>query len=60
MKFIVPRLELMSYLLLTHLIVTVKKAMSVEVKISKVVFWSDSKVALWWVKSVNKKVESVG
>lgn len=57
MKLIVPKLELMSYLLLAHLIVTVKKAMSAEVKISRVAFWSDSKVALWWVKSVNKKLE---
>ena len=29
--------------------------MSVEVNITKVVCWSDIKVALWWIKSVNKK-----
>ena len=32
----------------------VKKALSVEVNITKFVCWSDSKVALWWIKSVNK------
>ena len=32
-----------------------KKSISVQVKISNVVSWSDSKVALWWVKSVTKK-----
>ena len=51
----VPKLELMSCLLLSRLIVSVRKALSVRVKISNVVSWSDSKVALWWVKSVTKK-----
>ena len=32
----------------------VKKALPVEVNITKFVCWSDSKVALWWIKSVNK------
>ena len=54
-KLTVPRLELMSYLLLSRLIVSVKKALSVKVNIAKFVCSSDSKVALWWIKSVNKK-----
>ena len=54
-KLTVPRLELMSYLLLSRLIVSVKKALSVKVSIAKFVCSSDSKVALWWIKSVNKK-----
>ena len=56
-KLKVPKLELMSCLLLSRLIVSVKKALSVEVNITKVVSWSDSKVALWWIKSVNKKLK---
>ena len=48
-------LELMWCLLLSLLIVSVEKALSVEVNITKVVCWSESKVALWWIKSVNKK-----
>ena len=45
----------MSCLLLSRLIVSVKKALSVQVKMSNVVSWSDSNVALYWVKSVTKK-----
>ena len=54
-KLTVPRLELMSCLLLLRLIVSVIQALSVEVNITKVVCWSGSKVALWWIKSVNIK-----
>ena len=50
-----PKLELMSCLLLSRLIVSVREALSVQVKISNVVSWSNSKVALYWVKSVTKK-----
>ena len=54
-KLTVPKLELMSCLLLSRLIVSVRKALSVQVKILNVVSWSDSKVSLYWVKSVTKK-----
>ena len=54
-KLTVPKLELMSCLLLSRLIVSVRKALSLQVKISDVVSWSDSKVSLYWVKSVTKK-----
>ena len=47
--------QLMSCLLLSFLVLLVKKALIVEVNITKVVCWSDSKIALWWIKSVNKK-----
>ena len=53
-KLTVPKLESMSCFLLLRLIVSVKKAMSVQVKISNVFSWSDSKVSLCWVKSVTK------
>ena len=43
-KLVVPRLELMSCLLLLRLIMLVKKALSVEVNITKIVCWSDSKL----------------
>ena len=45
-KLTVPKLELMSCLLLLGLIVSVRKTLSVQVKVSNVVSWSDSKVAL--------------
>ena len=54
-KLTIPMLELMSCLLLPLLMMSVKKALSVEVNITKVACWSESKVALWWIKSVNKK-----
>ena len=53
-KLTVPKLELMSCLLLSRLIVSVRKALSVQVKISNVVSWSDSKFTLYWAKSVTK------
>ena len=54
-KLNVAKLELMSFLLLSHLIVSVRKALSDQVKISNVVSWSDSKFTLYWLKSVTKK-----
>ena len=54
-KLTIPMLELMSCLLLPLFMMSIKKALSVEVNIAKVVCWSESKVALWWIKSVNKK-----
>ena len=45
----------MSCLLLSRLIVSARKPLSVQVKISNVVSWADSKVALYWVKSEIKK-----
>ena len=51
----IPKLELVSCLLLSRLIVSVRKALSVQVKISNFDSWSDSKVALHWVKSMTKK-----
>ena len=58
-KLTVPNLVLMSCLLLSRLIVSVRKALSVQVKIPNVVFWSESKAALYRVKSVTKKVENL-
>ena len=54
-KLNVAKLELMSFLLWSHLIVSVRKAFSDQVKISNVVSWSDSKFTLYWLTSVTKK-----
>ena len=40
---------------MSRLTAAVRKALSVQVKISNVISWSDSKIALYWVKSVTKK-----
>ena len=54
-KLTIPRLQLMSYFLLSCFFLLVIKTLSVEVNITKFVCWSDSKVPFWWIKSVNKK-----
>ena len=53
----VSKLELLSCLLLLRLIVSVRKALSVQIKMSNVVSWSDSKDALYKVTFVTKKLK---
>ena len=50
----IPRIELLSYLLLSKLVSAVVNAMSVEVVSSKTVCWTDPLVALWWIKRADK------
>ena len=49
------RLELLSCVLLSRLIDSVQKALESEVVSEKICLWSDSQVALWWLKQVNKR-----
>ena len=42
-----PRLELLACLLLSKLVVLVRKAVKVEVEIRSVILWSDSEIALY-------------
>ena len=49
-----PKIELWSCLLLSKLISTVVNTMSVEVVVSKTVSWTNSLVALWWIKGFDK------
>ena len=50
----IPRLELLSCLLLSNLITSVKNAIEYEVKVSKIFCWSDSQIAIWWIKQTSK------
>ena len=50
----ISRIELLSCLLLSKLVSAVVNAMSVEVDVSKTVCWTDSLVALWWIKRDDK------
>ena len=50
----IPRLELLSCLLLANLILSVKNAVECEIEVSKVFCWSDSEVALWWIQQKDK------
>ena len=50
----IPIIELLSCLLLSKLVSSVVKAMSVEVAVSKTVCWTNSLDALWWIKRADK------
>ena len=50
----IPRLELLSALLLARLIVSVTKSLESEIKLEMPVCYSDSKVALHWVYGLDK------
>ena len=51
----IPRLELMACLLLSRLVASVRVAVESEVKIVKLFCWTDSQIALWWIRQVNKE-----
>ena len=51
----IPRLELLSCLLLSRLLVSIKNAVEVEIKIDRCVNWSDSEIALFWIKGRRKE-----
>ena len=50
----IPRIELLFCLLQSKLVSVIVNAMSVEVVVSKIVCWTDSLIALWWIKRVDK------
>lgn len=53
----IPRLELLSCVLLARLMSHVKKAIEKELVVEdhNIFCWSDSMVSLWWIKSVHKR-----
>ena len=51
----IPWLELLSCLLLSKLLVSVLDVISQVVTVSSIFYWSDSMVALWWMKQVEKR-----
>ena len=54
-KHSIPRLELLSSLLLTELMQSLSTAIKDVVSIEKKYFWSDSEVALAWIKGEGKQ-----
>ena len=50
----IPRIELLSGLLLSKLMNKVFSTMSAETDINKIVCWTDSLVFLWWSKKSDK------
>ena len=51
----IPRLELLSCLILARLVKNVQTALRDEIKLDDPVCWSDSKVALFWITNGNKE-----
>ena len=54
----IPRLELLGNLLLSRLMVSVEKALSKILQISKKYFWTDSQVTLAWISSQRKEFKT--
>ena len=51
----IPRLELLSALILARLMNTVKVALKEVVEINRTVYWLDSQIALWWIFGTDKE-----
>ena len=51
----IPRLELLACVLLLKLLVSVVNTVRLEVHVRNVFCWTDSQVAVWWIKHVNKR-----
>ena len=54
-KVTIPRLELLSALLLSRLISSVNNALEPEIEISEVICHTDSQVALCWIQGKDKE-----
>ena len=51
----IPRLELLGAVILARLVTAVEGALKCEVPIKKITCWSDSEVALCWIRGVDKE-----
>ena len=51
----IPRLELLSAVILARLMYSVKEVLASEIKINKLVGWTDSKVAWYWITQSAKE-----
>ena len=54
-KQTIPRLELLSALLLANLVDTVYQALNQDLVISSITCYTDSKVSLFWIKGIGKE-----
>ena len=53
-KLRIPRLELLACLLLSELVISVVNAVKSEIRIKEICYWSDSQIAIWWIKQCGK------
>ena len=51
----IPRLELLSAVLLSRLMNSVENALSTTFKFDRIFYWTDSQIALAWIKATNKE-----
>ena len=51
----VPRLELMSSLILSRFIITLSNALRSIVKVDDMYSWQDSQITLWWIYGITKE-----
>ena len=54
-KLTLPRLELLSCLVLSRLINTTQTAIESEIELNSVTCWSDSEISLFWITNTNKR-----
>ena len=53
-KLSISRLELLASLLLSELVISVVDAVKSEFRIKEICCWSDSQIAIWWIKQCGK------
>ena len=57
-KMTIPRTELLGNLIASRLVVNVNRALNEDLSINKILCWSDAKVTLAWINSVNKEFDT--
>ena len=58
-KQTIPRLELLSSLLVSRLTESIKSALEDVKKLDSVTYWSDSTVVLSWIRNPNKEFKQI-
>ena len=51
----IPRLELLAAVILARLVKAIEEALKCEVPLKKITCWSDSEVALCWIRGIDKE-----
>ena len=57
-KITIPRIELLGNLITSRLVISVCRALEVDLLIKKVFCWTDAKITLAWIKSIDKEFDT--